>query len=142
MSAHLFVALGVVLLVFLLLRYDRLVLFCFVLFVCLFVCSNCLLICLFFCLLTWYGEAHYDRRSLYGRPHSLEYRCEARIGKRCLWCEARSRDCATWGKEGDSAFGTNSYISDANKIAWVRAFLGWAYKAVDPEVEIPDWRTS
>ena len=35
----------------------------------------------------------------------------------------------------------NSYLSDANKIAWVRAFLGWAYKAVmvqdvDPQVEM------
>ena len=34
-----------------------------------------------------------------------------------------------------------SYLSDANKIAWIRAFLGWAYKAsmiqeVDPQVEM------
>ena len=34
-----------------------------------------------------------------------------------------------------------SYLSDANKIAWVRAFLGWAYKAVmiqdvDPRVDM------
>ena len=34
-----------------------------------------------------------------------------------------------------------SYLSDANKIAWVRAFLGWAYKAVmiqdvDPQVDM------
>ena len=27
-------------------------------------------------------------------------------------------------------------ISDANKIAWMRAFLGWAYKA-DPECRSP-----
>ena len=34
-----------------------------------------------------------------------------------------------------------SYLSDANKIAWIRAFLGWAYKAVmiqdvDPQVDM------
>ena len=86
-------------------------------------------------------EAHYDDRSLNRGSHSLEHRCEAGNGKGSLWREVDRMDAKPEDKKVIPHMEPISYLSDANKIAWVRAFLGWAYKAVmiqevDPQVDM------